>query len=172
MPQDFNDTIGLNQCDFLFTFSIFTCLCPLFVFKLKMLLLLYKANTTSSEFNRASLYCSECYSCYIEDSHFQGSSGRGFPVGVIICHTRSPFHIKLTDHSRKLRPSSRPQRKHNILPHFMYQKQQSSERDTKISQVSQLISILFHHFQNKVYYNGALICIIIGYYKILHKDTT
>lgn len=137
-----------------------------------MLLLLYKANTTSSEFNRASLYCSECYSCYIEDSHFQGSSGHGFPVGVIICHTRSPFHIKLTDHSRKLRPSSRPQRKHNILPHFMYQKQQSSERDTKISQVSQLISILFHHFQNKVYYNGALICIIIGYYKILHKDTT
>lgn len=143
-----------------------------FFFKLKMLLLLYKANTATSKFNCASLYCSKCYACDVEDNHFQGSSGSGFPVGVIICHTCSPFHIQLTDYSRKLRPSSRPQSKHNVLPHFMYQKQQSSEGDTKISQVSQLINILFHHFQNKVYYSGALICITIGYYKILHKDTT
>lgn len=91
-----------------------------------------------------------------------------FSMGVIFCHTCSLFHIELTNCSKKLLPGPRVIIYLMCFPTLLGQKQ-SSEEDTKFSQVSQLINTpFFIIFINKVDYNGTLICILSGCYKILH----
>lgn len=87
-----------------------------------------------------------------------------------LCHTYFPFHKQLKNCSRKLRRPPRPQSKHisNALLYLIMPEATKFWRRHSESYHEWPCLYSFIIFINKVYYNGALICITTDHYKILH----